>query len=83
MRITPLTGYCGAEITEVDLRSLSPSQAAELDQAITDYKVLAFRDQFDVSPQVYSMWPAASASRRRCPITSISRWRGSRPCWRW
>jgi taurine dioxygenase len=52
MRITPLTGYCGAEITDVDLRSLSPSQAAELDQAITDYKVLAFRDQFDVSPQV-------------------------------
>ena len=51
MKIMPLTGYCGAEITDVDLRSLSPAQAAELNQAITDFKVLAFRDQFDVSPQ--------------------------------
>ena len=51
MKITPLTGYCGAEVTEVDLRLLSREEAAELDQAITDYKVLAFRDQLGVSPQ--------------------------------
>ena len=51
MKITPLAGYCGAEITEIDLRSLSAAEAAELDQAITDYKVLAFRDQFGMTPQ--------------------------------
>src|SRR4051794_20719731 len=51
MKIMPLTGYCGAEITEVDLRSLSDADVREIDQAITDYKVLAFRDQFGVTPQ--------------------------------
>jgi taurine dioxygenase len=51
MKITPLTGYCGAEITEVDLRSLSDEEAAALDQAITNYKVLAFRDQPGVTAQ--------------------------------
>lgn len=51
MKIAPLTGYCGAEITEVDLRSLSEADVAAIDQAITDHKVLAFRDQHGVTPQ--------------------------------
>lgn len=51
MKIVPLTGYCGAEITEVDLRTLSDADVVAIDQAITDYKVLAFRDQFGITPQ--------------------------------
>jgi taurine dioxygenase len=50
MKIVPLTGYCGAEITEVDLRSLSEADIVEIDQALTAFKVVAFRDQFEITP---------------------------------
>ncbi|MGE0233550.1 MAG: TauD/TfdA dioxygenase family protein [Flavobacteriaceae bacterium] len=49
MKILPLTGYIGAEITDVDLRALTDAEVAAIDQAITDHKVLAFRDQMGVT----------------------------------
>lgn len=51
MKITPLTGHCGAEITEVDLRSLGESDIDEIDRAMTAYKVVAFRDQAGITPE--------------------------------
>lgn len=51
MKITPLTGHCGAEITEVDLRSLGESDIDEIDRAMTVHKVVAFRDQAGITPE--------------------------------
>ncbi|NKB98500.1 MAG: taurine dioxygenase [Pseudomonadales bacterium] len=45
LRVTPLTGGIGAEVTGVDLRGLSDELIADLKQAWLDYKVLFFREQ--------------------------------------
>ncbi|MDG2023512.1 MAG: TauD/TfdA family dioxygenase [Actinomycetota bacterium] len=50
MRIKPLTGAFGAEITEIDLRSgLSGKQIRAIETAFSEHVVLVFRDQdFDI-----------------------------------
>lgn len=52
MKISPITGNCGAVISQVDLSGpLDSAMIAAIDQALTDYKVIAFRDQSHVSPR--------------------------------
>lgn len=52
MNLSPITGHCGALITEVDLaKPLDPSTVAAIDAAFTDYKVLVFPDQGHVGPR--------------------------------
>ncbi len=45
IRVEPLTGSIGAEISGVDLRDFDDEIIAELSQAWLDHKVLFFRDQ--------------------------------------
>ncbi|MFN0025771.1 MAG: TauD/TfdA dioxygenase family protein [Acidimicrobiales bacterium] len=45
IRVEPLTGTLGAEVTEVDLRDLDEDTFAELQDAWLAHKVLFFRDQ--------------------------------------
>ncbi|MRH92633.1 TauD/TfdA family dioxygenase [Nocardia sp. SYP-A9097] len=46
LRITPVAGHIGAEITEIDLRAeLTDQQVTELTAALHEYKVLFFRGQ--------------------------------------
>jgi len=50
LKITPLTGALGAEITGIDLNNMSESDQEMLDQAFQDYLVLCIRNQ-DMSPK--------------------------------
>lgn len=45
IRVEPVTGSIGAEVSNVDLRELDDELVAELRQAWLDHKVLFFRDQ--------------------------------------
>ncbi|MFB8002849.1 TauD/TfdA dioxygenase family protein [Nocardia sp. NPDC056000] len=46
LRVTPVAGHIGAEITDIDLRAeLSDQQVADLTAALHEYKVLFFRGQ--------------------------------------
>ena len=45
IKVEPITGSIGAEISNVDLRDLDDELIAELRQAWMDHKVLFFRDQ--------------------------------------
>lgn len=45
IRVEPLTGSIGAEVTNVDLRDLDDEAFAELNDAWLQHKVLFFRDQ--------------------------------------
>jgi taurine dioxygenase len=45
IRVEPVTGAIGAEVTNVDLRDIDDQVLAELGQAWLDHKVLFFRDQ--------------------------------------
>ena len=45
IRVEPVTGTIGAEISNVDLRDVDDETLAELQQAWLDHKVLFFRDQ--------------------------------------
>jgi taurine dioxygenase len=45
IRVEPVTGSIGAEISGVDLRDVDDETLAELQQAWLDHKVLFFRDQ--------------------------------------
>ncbi|MCB0996286.1 MAG: TauD/TfdA family dioxygenase [Acidimicrobiales bacterium] len=45
MRITPLTGTIGAEVTDIDLRRLDDDEVAAVRQAVLDHYVLCFRGQ--------------------------------------
>lgn len=46
LRITPVAGHIGAEITGVDLRAeLTDQEVADITAALYEYKVLFFRDQ--------------------------------------
>ena len=45
IRVEPVTGTIGAEVTNVDLREVDDETLAELQQAWLDHKVLFFRDQ--------------------------------------
>ncbi len=50
LKITPLTGALGAEVTGIDLNKMSKADEQTLDQAFHDYLVLCIRDQ-DMSPE--------------------------------
>jgi taurine dioxygenase len=45
IRVEPMTGTIGAEITGVDLREVDDETLSELERAWMDHKVLFFRDQ--------------------------------------
>lgn len=45
IRVTPVTGSIGAEISNVDLRDFDDEILAEIQQAWLDHKILFFRDQ--------------------------------------
>jgi taurine dioxygenase len=45
IRVEPVTGSIGAEVSNVDLREVDEEILAELNQAWLDHKVLFFRDQ--------------------------------------
>ncbi|MEV6067634.1 TauD/TfdA family dioxygenase [Nocardia sp. NPDC052001] len=46
LRVSPVAGHIGAEITDIDLRAeLSDQQVADLTAALHEYKVLFFRGQ--------------------------------------
>ena len=46
MRVVPLTAAIGAELTDIDLNELNSEMAAEIREALLEYKVVGFRDQF-------------------------------------
>ena len=48
--VTPIAGTLGAEVTGVDLRTMSNHDWSQVHQAFLDYKVIAIRDQ-ELSPQ--------------------------------
>ena len=50
MKFTPVSEHVGAEVGDIDLRSLDDDDIAELDDAWCRYGVLFFRDQ-DLSPE--------------------------------
>lgn len=43
--ITPIAGHIGAEVTGLDVKTMSPSESELLEQAFLDHAVLAIRDQ--------------------------------------
>ena len=45
IRVEPVTGSIGAEISNIDLRDFDDEIIAEIQQAWLDHKVLFFRDQ--------------------------------------
>lgn len=45
MQVTPVDAAVGAEITEIDLRTVGDAEIAELDRAWAEHGVLFFRDQ--------------------------------------
>ena len=49
LKITPLSGTIGAEISGIDLRNLSNSEFDAVHRAFLDHAVLCFRDQ-DLTP---------------------------------
>ncbi|MEC7205666.1 MAG: TauD/TfdA family dioxygenase, partial [Pseudomonadota bacterium] len=49
LKITPLSGTIGAEISGIDLRNLSNSEFDAIHRAFLDHAVLCFRDQ-DLTP---------------------------------
>ena len=49
LTITPLTGAIGAEITGLDLKSMSAEEESTLEQAFLDHLVVCIRDQ-ELSP---------------------------------
>jgi hypothetical protein len=45
LTVTPLTGAIGAEITGIDLKSMSAEEESTLEQAFLDHLVVCIRDQ--------------------------------------
>lgn len=71
MEITPTSPTVGAEITGVDLRSLSDDEFAAIHQAFVDHGVVFFRDQ-DLSPEDHlafaERWGEINVNRFFTPV---------------
>jgi taurine dioxygenase len=63
LKIRPVTGYLGAEITGVDLARLDDATFAEIRRALLNHIVLAFRDQH-LTPETMNAF-----ARRFGPLT--------------
>ena len=62
IRVEPVTGSIGAEISNIDLRDFDDEIIAEIQQAWLDHKVLFFRDQ--ELTQANNMWRTAARMGR-------------------
>jgi taurine dioxygenase len=51
MQVTPITPIIGAEVTGADLTNLTDETFASLRSAFTEYSVLIFRDQPELTPE--------------------------------
>lgn len=69
IKVEPVTGTIGAEISNVDLRELDDEIIAELNQVWLDHKVLFFRDQ-DLTHEQHLAYGRALGELEVHPFTS-------------
>lgn len=71
MKIVPTSPAVGAEILDVDLRTLDDDEFAEIRQAFTDHGVIFFRDQ-DLTPEQHiafaERWSPINVNRFFTPV---------------
>jgi taurine dioxygenase len=75
LRVTPVAGALGAEISGVDLAALDDAVFTEIYQAILDHQVIFFRDQ-KLTPEQYRAFGQRFGSLKKFPPELFTKIRG-------